>query len=187
MDGRKMLLPFGESTVAGKALQALLSSQVEEVVVVLGHEAKIVREHLQSVSQDLEPETRNLKFAVNSRYREGMFSSVLCGLEAANPAADVFLISLADMPSVTSQVVDFLITEFSKANKGIVVPTYQGQRGHPLLFQGRYKEEVIRLDPEIGLQGLLSLHPEDILEVPVTCSGVVKDIDHWEDYSAQQP
>lgn len=192
MGGKKLLLPFGDTTVAGAALRALAVSQVAEVVVVLGHEAERVRQHLLSVvsgqpSRNSEHRTRNLKFVVNSHYQEGMFSSVLCGLQAANASPEGFLVSLADMPGVSAEVIDTLLAEFRQAGKGITVPTYQGRRGHPLLFHQRYEDEIRHLDPQVGLQGLLSRHPDEVLEVLVDCPGVVRDIDYWEDYLAQRP
>ena len=190
MGGRKLFLPFGETTVAGAALSAFLASSVAEVVVVLGHEAKRLQEHLSSCAQAVSgcsQADKPLKFAVNSRYKEGMFSSVLCGAEKASPEAQAVLISLADLPGITSDVIDTLVAAFLEAEKGIALPTYRGRRGHPLVFHRRYGDEIQALDPNMGLRGLLSLHPEEVLEVAVDCPGVVRDIDYWEDYLAQRP
>jgi len=190
MAGRKLLLPYGETTVAGGSLRALLGSKVDEVIVVLGHDAEKVRQHLSDVSGEARGKGqpgRRLKFALNRRYKEGMFSSVLCGLAAAEDSAKAFVISLADQPGVTSEAVDAVLAAFLEARKGIAVPTYEGRRGHPLVFHRRYRHEVERLDPEEGLRGLLSRHPDDVLEVPVECAGVVRDIDYWSDYAAERP
>lgn len=168
-------------------MRALLHSQVAEVVVVLGHEAEKARQHLAEVntqlSRNLELGTRNVKFVVNADYRQGMFSSVLRGLDAGSPETVGFLIALADMPGVTAEVIDTLLAEFSKGEKGIVLPTYRGRRGHPMLFHRGCVDEIRRLDPRGGLRGLLGLHFDEILEVPVDCPGVVRDIDSWEDYA----
>ena len=186
MGTQKLLLPFGDTTVAGASLRALLGSRVAQVVVVLGHQAEEVR---QSLSQQAEAAAQSLpvKFVLNDRYQEGMFSSVLCGLAAAATDADAFLISLADQPAITSQVIDALLAAFFKQGPEIALPTYHGRRGHPLLFHRRYLDEVRRLDPQAGLRGLLSLHPDKLLEVPVDTSAVVRDIDYWDDYLSQRP
>ncbi|GAB1451226.1 hypothetical protein MASR2M47_12820 [Draconibacterium sp.] len=49
--------------------------------------------------------------------------------------------------------------------KGIVMPTYNGRRGHPVLIETRYKPEIEKLDPEKGLRTLSVKYKEDVFEV----------------------
>ena len=186
MGTQKLLLPFGDTTVAGACLRALLGSRVARVIVVLGHQAEEVRQSLSPLADAAVP-SPSVKFVLNDRYQEGMFSSVLCGLAAAATDVDAFLISLADQPAITPQVIDALLAAFFKRGPEIALPTYQGRHGHPLLFHRRYLDEVRRLDPQAGLRGLLSLHPDKLLELPVDTPAVVSDIDHWDEYLSQRP
>ena len=77
----KQLLPFGSSTIIEEALGCLLQGEVEEVVVVLGHEAPRIRRHLEDV---LKEESGRLRIAVNEGYREGMLSSIWRGSRASS-------------------------------------------------------------------------------------------------------
>ena len=70
----KQLLPFGDKTILQTVVDTLLATDLEGVVVVLGHEAEAVRESLGD---------RSVLFCLNDRYQEGMLSSVLCGIAHA--------------------------------------------------------------------------------------------------------
>jgi len=70
-----------------------------------------------------------------------------------------------------------LIEEFCNHDKGIAIPTYQGRRGHPVLFAMKYKEKLLELKGDIGGRQIISDHPDDVLEVAVNCEGIYIDID----------
>ncbi|GAI09876.1 unnamed protein product, partial [marine sediment metagenome] len=80
-------------------------------------------------------------------------------------------------PFVDSQAINRLIEEFDSHDKGIAIPTYQGRRGHPLIFSIKYKAQLSGLKGDIGGREIIKEHPEDILEVAVECEGIVIDID----------
>jgi molybdenum cofactor cytidylyltransferase len=75
-----------------------------------------------------------------------------------------------------------MIAAFSSAGKGIIVPTYAGRRGHPLLFSVRYCGEILTDYDQQGLRRLLAAHPEDVFEFPVSSSAVLADMNDPEDY-----
>jgi molybdenum cofactor cytidylyltransferase len=79
-------------------------------------------------------------------------------------------------------VIDLLVEAYRREKKGIVLPVYRKKRGHPLLIDLKYRREIAALTPDAGLRGLLRKHPDDILEVRVSCPGVLKDIDDPDDY-----
>ena len=169
----KQLLPLGGSTLIEVVLENLLRSRLQEVIVVLGFGAEEIRPRV---------EAKGVRVAVNPRYKEGMASSLRVGLDALDPRAEGILVALADQPFIPPEVIDRLIEAFQGTSKGIVVPTFQGRRGHPVIFHRRYMEELRSLSGDQGGRKLLHRNPEDLLGVEVDCPGVITDIDTLEDY-----
>jgi len=169
----KQLLPLGGSTLIEVVLENLLRSRLQEVIVVLGFGAEEIRPRV---------EAKGVRVAVNPRYKEGMASSLRVGLDALDPRAEGILVALADQPFIPPEVIDRLIEAFQGTSKGIVVPTFQGRRGHPVIFHRRYMEELRSLSGDQGGRELLHRNPEDLLGVEVDCPGVITDIDTLEDY-----
>ena len=177
MGSPKQLLPFGRKTVLQSVVDTLLEANLDGILVVLGHEADTVRESLVE---------RPLMFRVNSDYREGMFSSILCGFSAMAGSYDAALIALGDQPHIRSNVVRRVASAYQNDNKGIVVPVYRGKRGHPALVDlGRYFSEIQSLTGEQGLKPIMRGHPDDTLEIDVGDEGVLRDIDTPDEYQAE--
>ena len=173
MGTQKLLLPFGGTTVIEAIVRAALDSEADATVVVLGADRERVRDLLKSYP---------LVFAVNEDYRLGMLSSIQAGFRALPNDAEAAVVMLGDQPAVPARVLDALIRAFRERRRGIAVPVHAGRRGHPVLVGAKYKDEVLGLDPEIGLRQLLRAHPEDVLEVAVPDAAVLEDIDRPGDY-----
>ena len=62
------------------------------------------------------------------------------------------------------------------------MPVLDDKRGHPLVFDARYRDEVLNAFDDVGLRGLLTAHPEEIYEVPVDSKAILEDVDTPEDY-----
>ncbi len=164
----KQLMPLGNTTIVEQTIDNLLSSGVSEVIVVLGHKAEEVMK---------KTATRPIKIAVNPIYHQGMGTSIAAGLNLVDSRAQAVMLALGDQPFVDSQTINRLIEEFDSHDKGIAIPTYQGRRGHPLIFSIKYKAQLSGLKGDIGGREIIKEHPEDILEVAVECEGIVIDID----------
>ncbi len=172
----KLLLPFGEKTVIETVIENSLRSKAEEILVVLGSDAEKTTEKIKDYP---------VRISVNSRFREGMLSSIQCGFEALPEKARASLVILGDQPSVPHSVIDGLVDAHEQTGKGIVLPVYGRKRGHPILVDMRYRDEVRRLSPDIGLRALIHSHAEDIREIEVNTPSILSDIDTAEDYSEQ--
>ncbi len=171
----KQLLPLGRTTMVEQSIDNLLNSKVNEVIVVLGHEAE---EIIKKIA------TKPVKIEVNPIYHQGMSTSIIAGLKLVDDGARAVMLALADQPFIDSQTINRLIDEFCDHNKGIVVPTYQSRRGHPIIFAIKYKEELSGLKGDIGGRQILEHHPDDVLEVAVASPGINIDIDTTDDYNS---
>ncbi len=177
MGTTKQLLPFGDKTVLQTVVDTLCGAKLAGVSVVLGHDAEAVRESLRD---------RPVRFCVNEAYREGMFSSVLCGLRALPADADAVLIALGDQPQIALNAVRAVAQAYREGDKGIVIPVSGGKRGHPVLIDlPRYRREILSLSGDRGLKPVVRGHPEDTLEVPVGDEGILRDLDTPADYRAE--
>ncbi|HSF17272.1 MAG TPA: nucleotidyltransferase family protein [Vicinamibacteria bacterium] len=179
MGSPKALLPFplergGETTFLERLLHVLQTSRARPILVVLGHEPDRIREAVDLTS---------VRQAVNSRYREGMLSSIQCGIEAlAESDVDGALICPVDHPRITTDVVNTLITRFEATGAPVVLPIQSARRGHPVLFSAAVFPELLRAPRAVGARQVVWDHGDDLLEVQVTESGVRVDIDTPADY-----
>ena len=172
----KLLLPFGEKTIIETVVEKVVSSKVDNTLVVLGSEREEVEEKIKNFP---------VKVAFNPDYRKGMLSSVLCGFKTLPEETQAVVVVLGDQPSVSKEVIDKIVDAYQKTGKGIVLPVYEKERGHPVLIDMKYKAEVESLSPDIGLRGTVYSHPEDILEVEVDTPNILKDIDDEADYKRE--
>lgn len=169
----KVLLPFGGSTVIEKVSDTMLSSRLDEVIVVVGRDAEEATAKLRG---------RPVKIALNPAYREGMSTSIVRGLSLTDPQAKAVLFALADQPLIKSRIINQMISAFMLNNKGIALPVYQGRRGHPVIFSSAYRPELLELKGDVGAREVVAAHPEDVLEVPVDSAGVCADMDTEQEY-----
>ena len=172
----KALLPFGPRTVIEQVLQPLLDADLSEVAVVLGHRAG-------EIAAVLEPLPVRLLY--NADYRLGMTSSVQVALRSLDPVPDAYLLALVDQPQIGLQVIQRLLAAHARTRKGLVIPVWQGKRGHPLLLAAAYRTAVLALGPDQGLNVVTRGFPHDTLELPIETDDVLRDMDYREDYEAE--
>ena len=178
MGQTKQLLEWEGKTILQRVLENLCSSQVDEVILVLGHEADKI---LQMV------DTRKVKVVINKSYREGMITSIQQGLKDLDDKVEAFFIVLADQPGVGPEVFNRLISEFRRVTpkKTIVLPTFRGRRGHPPLFSAKFRKEAFRIKGDVGFRQILQEHPEEIEAVEMDTDSILQDIDTPDDYRKQ--
>ncbi len=177
MGVHKQLLPFGGTTVIGHIVDALCRSRIDEVCVVAGHQADLIRQAL---------EGQAVRIVVNPDYeRTDMLTSIRCGLAAMPAMCRAVLVALGDQPAITAELIDAMIDCFSTCGQGIVVPVHADRRGHPLLLDGRYRDEILTGYDQVGLRGLLAAHADDVFELPVSNPAVLSDMNNREDYQRE--
>jgi len=78
-----------------------------------------------------------------------------------------------------------MVQSFAATQKRILVPFYDGRRGHPVLFSAKYRDEILTHYDDMGLRGLLCAHPDEVFELSVSSSAVLSDMDCPEDYQRE--
>jgi molybdenum cofactor cytidylyltransferase len=171
----KQLMPFGQSTIVRQAVDNLLGSAVVEVIVVVGYRAEDVTKAIAA---------KPIRIVMNPDYEQGMSTSIIAGLNLVHGGVQAVMLAMGDQPLVNSETINILIEEFCNHDKGIAVPTYQGRRGHPIIFAIKYKKKLLKLKGDVGGRQIIKDHPDDVLEVAVDSESIVADFDTTDDYQA---
>lgn len=170
----KQLLPFGGSTIIETVIDNLLESKLNEVIVVIGHEAEKIQARIQH---------KPVKIVFNPDYQEGMLTSAQCGVRSVSASANAFAMTLVDLPLITPDLVNLVIDTYVQAEGGITVPSYNYRRGHPVVFDRRYADDILGLDGDSGgVRSLFKRYADDIHYVTVDTDRVLTDIDYRKDY-----
>lgn len=177
MGEAKQLLRLGGTTLLDQVMLNLRGSRVDEIVLVLGHEAETIKQTIA---------TKKLKIVVNESYREGMGTSLRAGLSALAPEVDAALIVLADQPFVRSTTFDQIIDHYRESNAQIVIPIFKGFRGNPVLLDRSVFPEVMALTGDIGCRAIFGNHLDGIAKVPVEDVGILLDLDSKDDVARLQ-
>lgn len=172
----KLLLPFGDKTIIETVLDNASSSKANYSLLVTGG----FREKIKQKAKGFPVLT-----VFNPNYKQGMLLSVQMGFQSLPEGAQAALVLLGDQPSISHRVIDQIIEGYSQTKKGIIIPTYKKKRGHPVLFDMKYKDEIAALSQDVGLRGIVYGHPKDVFEVPVNTSSILCDIDNMQDYKRE--
>jgi molybdenum cofactor cytidylyltransferase len=174
----KLTLPVSGIPLLRRTAGTLLASGLQAVVAVLGHEAHAMRALLDGLP---------LRLIENPRYREGQMSSVHCGLDALPGPCDGVMICLADQPLLTPADIDTLIAAFARsARGGILVPTWAGRRGNPVVLDYVQRATILAGGHNLGCRHLIERMPERVASFAMPNDHVVFDLDTPADYAALQ-
>ena len=169
----KMLLSFNESTMIEKVLKNVSESKIDKISVVLGAEKDAIAEKIGKL---------RIKCCYNEKYREGMLSSVKCGFKNLPDDFKAAMVFQGDQPFIASPTINKVIEAYLSSKYGIIIPVYDGIRGHPILIDRKYSSEIVKLSPEIGLRELTLRFNEDVLEVKTEELGILRDFDTYKEY-----
>jgi len=172
----KLLLPFGGKTIIETIIDSVIQSKLDDVLVVLGAHREKIEKKIKDFS---------IKIVVNPNFKNDMLSSVQCGFRALPEDVEASLVVLGDQPEISSALINEIVEAYKKSKKGIVLPVYRKNRGHPVLIDMKYQGEIEDLNPDLGLRNLVYKHAEDILEVEVITPSILQDIDTIEDYNRE--
>jgi molybdenum cofactor cytidylyltransferase len=145
----KQLLPWGETTLLAWQAAQMRKAGATDVIVVLGHEADAIR----AAVGDLD-----VRLVVNEAYQEGRASSLRCGADAVADDVAAVLILGVDQPRPAA-VSHALIARWQETKALLVIPSYGGRRGHPVLADGSLLAELRSVtEEELGLRAVTERH-----------------------------
>ncbi len=152
-----------------RVIDNVLSSKARPILVVTGHMADEVEHALGG---------RPVRYVHAADYGSGLSASLKAGIAAVPPEAAAALVCLGDMPLVTGRVIDRLLEAYD-ADEGrrIVLPTFRGKQGNPMLWDRRFFPEILELSGDSGARALLARHLEQVAEVEMGEDAVLRDFD----------
>lgn len=169
----KMLLPYNDVTIIEQVIRNLMDANLDRVVVVVG----AGKEEIMKVTRRYD-----VFHCYNENYKSGMLSSVKCGFYSLPEGCLAALIMPGDQPMTGPGEINSVISSFLESDRGLVMAAHNGKRGHPLIVDMKYLDEVLSLPGEDGLRVLADRHPDDVLEADTDDPSVLRDIDTQEDY-----
>jgi molybdenum cofactor cytidylyltransferase len=115
---------------------------------------------------------------VNPDWPKGQLSSIHAAIRSL-PAhtTDGVILCPVDHPLVSRYLISELIAQFDASGKTIVLPTYRGKRGHPVIFRASLYDELLGARPEVGARQIVWAHSQSVKEVPTEEEGVVLNLD----------
>lgn len=176
MGSPKLLLPWRDSTVIDQTLRAWRRSQISRVVIVVRPDDEALRQAVAA---------HDVELVVPPTAPAEMKDSIRLAIEHLRQTAspddqDAWLLAPADMPWISPTVIDLLLERHQPAEPRILIPTYHGERGHPVLFPWSVAREVPHLQSHEGVNRLRERHGWTPL--PVSEHFIHGDLDTPEDY-----
>ena len=164
----KQLVELGGEPLVLRAAVALVRSNLRHVTVVTGSHDEEVRRVLRGLG---------VLFVHNPSWEEGQSTSVRAGLRSVDRSAHAACFVPCDQPFLDAATVDRLVRSFDPDCRPIVVPTFGGRRGAPVLFARQFFEELLTIEGDQGGRQLLSKHADLVSEVELAHEKPLLDVD----------
>jgi molybdenum cofactor cytidylyltransferase len=163
------LAEIGGRPLARIVVEAALASRARPVIVVTGHQRERVEAALAGLPID---------FVHNADFADGLGTSLRAGIAALPAQVDGVIVCLGDMPQVDAAMIDRLIGALAP-DKGVLiaVPAIEGKRGNPVVWSRRFFPDLMDVEGDIGARHLIGRYSEAVIEVPLSGTAALTDID----------
>jgi molybdenum cofactor cytidylyltransferase len=178
MGSPKQLLPAGIQNLLDRSLTRALQSDLNCVVLVLGFKAVEMEQSLGRVNR----QHPKLRIIFNEKHEDGISTSVVAGLRAVGQEYEHLMFLLADMPYVTTRLIDSLITAYLDSGLPLGAILSRGKRAHPVIIHRRFFKELDSLEGDTGARDLFLNHPDQVCFVEPKEAFDDADIDTMDDY-----
>ena len=174
MGSPKATLVYRDRAFLELIVETVREGGLDRIVVVLGHQAEVIRRQVK-----IEP----AQVVVNPNYRFGQTSSLQAGLRAlVGDDPEAILLCLVDHPAISADSVRRILAGFRESAVPVVIPSYRGRRGHPVLIGRQLFGELLALTCEAGANSVVRKYRAATKLVEVDDEGVVIDVDDPECY-----
>ena len=158
-----------------RVVDNVLSSHARPILVVTGHQAEQVQHALGG---------RPVRYVHADDYAEGLAASLKAGIAAVPEECAAAVVCLGDMPLVTGRMIDRLLSAYDPdEGRLIVLPTYRGKQGNPMLWDREFFPEILDVSGDSGARFLVGQHIEAVAEVEMADDAVLRDFDTTESLS----
>ncbi len=169
----------GGKPMIARVVDNVLSSKARPILVVTGHQAEQVEHALGG---------RPVQYVHAPDYAEGLSASLKSGIAAVPADCAAAIVCLGDMPLVTGRMIDRLMQMYDPdEGRLIILPTFRGKQGNPMLWDRRYFAEILAISGDSGARFLVGKHAEAVVEVEMADDGVLRDFDTTESLATLPP
>jgi molybdenum cofactor cytidylyltransferase len=173
----KQLLRVAGYTLLDRMLNEVLSSDLDLILLVLGFQAQEIK---QSLSTGLHHP--KLRIIENNNYLDGMSTSIITGLSEVEDFFEHVMIILADMPLISSSLINLLLHEYLASHLQLGAIKLIGRRSHPVIIGRQYYDELHRLRGDVGARDLFVKYADQVCLVEPEKDYDDVDIDTMEEY-----
>jgi molybdenum cofactor cytidylyltransferase len=171
MGSPKALLPYQGRPFLEHLLEVTSHAKIGARRVVLGAHARLIVGAVHLAANEV---------VINHEWERGQLSSIQAGIRSLPAGTDGMILCLIDHPLISARLVDELIGRFYRerhaAAPPIVVPVYQGARGHPVIFSARVYDELLAAPMDQGARSVVWAHADEIAEVTTPEQGCVLNL-----------
>jgi molybdenum cofactor cytidylyltransferase len=178
MGSPKQLLPAGIQNLLDRALTQALQSDLHRVALVLGFKAWEMEQSLGSINR----QHPKLRIVLNPKYDAGLSTSVIAGLKALEQDYEHLMFLLADMPHVTSTIINTLLAAYLDSGLPLGAILSESKRVHPVIIRRRFFQELHSLEGDTGARDLFLNHPDEVCLVKPKEVFDGADVDTMSDY-----
>lgn len=167
MGSPKALLPFQGRPFLEHLLDVTRHSKIGVRRVVLGA-------HAESIAKAVALEPGEV--VVNENWEQGQLSSIQAALRSLPPGTEGMMLCLIDHPLISRSLVNGLVDMFSATHAPVVLPVFEGRRGHPVIFSSAVYGELEKAPPELGARSVVWAHKHDVGEYITPEEGCVVNL-----------
>jgi molybdenum cofactor cytidylyltransferase len=167
MGSPKALLPFQGRPFLEHLLDVSKHPKIGVRRVVLGADAQPIAKAIDLHADEI---------VINDNWEKGQLSSVQAALQSLPTGTDGMVLFLIDHPLISAALVDDLIACFYTSKKTIVLPRYEGRRGHPVIFSSALYDELLHAPLETGARAVVWAHATEVEEFPTNEEGCVLNL-----------
>ena len=91
---------------------------------------------------------------------------------------------LGDQPHLPAHIVQQLVAAYREQGSGIFIPSFNNRRGHPIVIDARYRDEICAL-ADATMRDFMRAHAAAIRHVPVDSDAILRDMDTPDDYQRE--
>ena len=175
MDGEnKLLKKYKKKHFINHILNTLTKSKISKIIVVLGFQRSKVRKVLLK--------NKKIKCIYNKKYKSGMASSIKAGLKKISQKNTGFLIIHADMPLVSTAIINLFCLGLNKSNKEIFVPINKKKIGNPIGFKSSMIKFLNKIKGDKGAKKIIRRNKHKLYFIKINSKSIFRDFNTQRDF-----
>ncbi len=150
-------------------VEIAVQSNLDDIILITGYERSLgekIAAHF------------NIKSYFNPDYSLGMSTSLKIGVSKIASDISAVLVILGDMPYIKKETLEAIVNLHGTNTDKIIIPTFCGKKGHPVLIPCKYKDEIYSISGDIGAREIIKKHIDEVIYFKTLDLGILQDLDY---------